>query len=243
MFSRGAIISIVIKGDYSDSRALRIPSHSFVSRCGTRLFITPDSKPERRLIKRKHRLYNKARKSGKDADWRAYRVHKRETQKALRTAEWSHLERTLQAGIEQKNNKPFWRYIKARKQDNIGIAPLKEGNKLLSTDKAEALNRQFQSVFTKDPPNPDLPPLTTPKYPIMRNLIIDEKGVEKLIREIKVSKASGPDNLPNRVLQRFSIELAPAMTHISQQSILTGELPDDWRNANITPLFKTGNRH
>ncbi|XP_021351587.1 uncharacterized protein LOC110449208 [Mizuhopecten yessoensis] len=202
-------------------------------------------RPERRLIKRKHRLYNKARKSGKDADWRAYRVHKRETQKALRTAEWSHLERTLQAGIEQKNNKPFWRYIKARKQDNIGIAPLKEGNKLLtdSTDKAEALNRQFRSVFTKEPPDPDLPPLTTSKYPIMRNLIIDEKGVEKLIREIKVSKASGPDNLANRVLQQCSNELAPAMTHISKQSILTGELPDDWRNANITPIFKKGNRH
>ncbi|KAK6167721.1 hypothetical protein SNE40_021684 [Patella caerulea] len=48
----------------------------------------------------------------------------------------------------------------------------------------------------------------------MRHLIIDERGVKALIRKLKPDKASGPDKLPNRVLQQCSEELAPGLTHI-----------------------------
>ena len=40
--------------------------------------------------------------------------------------------------------------IKAIKRDSSGVSPLKENRKLLTktSDKANALNRQFQSVIT-----------------------------------------------------------------------------------------------
>ena len=53
------------------------------------------------------------------------------------------------------NDKPFWKYIKSKRQDARGIAPLKKGANLISDSKgkAELLLNQFKSVFTKTTDN------------------------------------------------------------------------------------------
>ena len=51
------------------------------------------------------------------------------------------------------NSKRFWAYIKHKKQDSNGVAPLKNNDGLLYSDtdtKADILNRQFYSVYTKE---------------------------------------------------------------------------------------------
>ena len=42
------------------------------------------------------------------------------------------------------------------------------------------------------------------------NIKITQDGVAKLLRNINPSKASGPDNIPNRVLKQCADHLAPA---------------------------------
>jgi hypothetical protein len=54
------------------------------------------------------------------------------------------------------------------------------------------------------------------------------------------SKASGPDNIPNWILKECAIHLAPILKTILQCSLDTGELPKDWRDANISSIFKKG---
>ena len=51
--------------------------------------------------------------------------------------------------------------MKAKKQDNMGVAPLKSNGGLTNDSKVEAeiLNNQFKSVFTKLDPNSQIPPL------------------------------------------------------------------------------------
>ena len=54
------------------------------------------------------------------------------------------------------NRKPFWRYLKSRKQDTIGIGTLKtlDGNTVTDPyNKAELLNSHFESVFTSEDPD------------------------------------------------------------------------------------------
>ena len=53
----------------------------------------------------------------------------------------------------------------------------------------------------------------------------------------------GPDQIPNIVLKTCAKSLAPGMTKIFQKSIDCGELPDDWLNANATPVYKKGDAH
>ena len=48
----------------------------------------------------------------------------------------------------------FWRFVKHRKQDTQGVAPLKKNGKLVDdpVDKANILNSQFQLVFSAQNP-------------------------------------------------------------------------------------------
>jgi hypothetical protein len=147
-------------------------------------------------------------------------------------------------GLENNNLKPFWKYIKSRKQDNIGVVPLKTKGQLVndSNGKAEILIRQFKSVFTREQ-NTTLPKTTKHVKETIPTIIIRPEGVEKLLKQLNPSKASGPDGIPNRILKECSKQLAPGLASIYQKSINTGSLPNDWLNANITCVFKKGDTH
>ena len=132
--------------------------------------------------------------------------------------------------------------MKCKKQDNIGVSPLKQKGNLISDSKGKAdiLVEQFQSVFTKitDSIMPNMSNRTIPK---MDEIVIDNKGVEKLLSNLKTSKSTGPDSIP--VLKTCATELSMGLSTIFQYSIDTGSLPSDWRDANISPVFKKGDRH
>ena len=93
---------------------------------------------------------------GTDAAWAKYR----ELSNCVRYAtHCSHREYLQELGASlQTNPKRFWSYVSCRNTPNNVLA-LKMGNQLLSEDqdKAEALNRHFQRVFTNEPPMDSLP--------------------------------------------------------------------------------------
>ena len=193
----------------------------------------------KRMVRRKARLYKKAKSSNQ---WDKFKDFQRKCKKAFRTAEEEHVNSSIIKGLDNNNSKPFWRYVKAKRQDRTGIPPLKQNGSLVhdSKDKAQILVSQFESVFKKA--NNDLPPTKSCQHEI-ESLTITVEGVEKLLAGINISKAVGPDNIPNIVLKECSKELAPGLTAIFQLSVSTGTLPPDWVNANITPVFKKGDVH
>ena len=195
----------------------------------------------RRMTNKKQRLYNRAKRTHKEQHWAQYRAHKNNTTKALPKARWNYINSILQTSLDDGNSKPFWRYTFSQKNDHSGVAALKENGKLHSggQKKAEILNRQFSSVFTADQPG-EQTTLSGPAYPPLRQLVVNVKGIEKLLQEINPSKASGPDQVPCRILRELSVELAPVLTAIFTQSLETGMLPSAWRTAYVTPVFKKG---
>ena len=56
------------------------------------------------------------------------------------------------------------------------------------------------------------------------------------------SKANGPDGIPARFLKDMANDLAPSLTLIYQASLQQGRIPDEWRKALITPIYKNGDR-
>ena len=48
----------------------------------------------------------------------------------------------------------------------------------------------------------------------------------------------GPDEIPNIRLKTCAEEIPYGLCAIFKYSLDTGTLPPDWRNANITPVFK-----
>ena len=191
-------------------------------------------------LKKKKRLYRKAKQS---KNWIRYKAQQKLCKRELRKAEWKYINSTIEDGLRENNTKPFWNFIKARRRDNIGVSPLKEGGKLFSdpVTKARILLTQFKSVFTIDD-GTQLPSMPS-SYPSCPKIEITTPGVTKLLRNLKPGKAPGPDCLPNVVLKTCADHIAPILSLVYQRSIDSGELPVDWLSANISAAFKKGNRH
>ena len=107
--------------------------------------------------------------------------------------------------------------------------------------KAEALSNQYCSVFT-DEDLTDIPSMSGIAYPTISDINIDVEGVDKLLKNINVKKANGPDGVSSQILRDLSEELSPVIVKIFSQSLNSGELPDDWLTANITAIFKKGKK-
>ena len=123
------------------------------------------------------------------------------------------------------------------------MAPLKDGPALETSaqKKSEILLQEFNSVFTRE----DLEsiPWLGPAKSKMEDINVTSEGVKKLLLDLKVHKASGPDRIPNRVLKELATEITPVLTTLFNQSLSTGTIPHDWRSALVTPVFKKGNVH
>ena len=74
----------------------------------------------------------------------------------------------------------------------------------------------------------------------MPDIIIDPNGVLKLLQNLKVDKAAGPDSLKPIVLKELRHEILDLVSLIFQKSLNTGQVPTDWTKANVSPLYKKG---
>ena len=103
-------------------------------------------------------------------------------------------------------------------------------------------NRQFQSAFTRegdfDPPSKGASPFSP-----IGDLTVNLKGVAKLLDGLNVRKAPDPDGLNARVLKECSNEISPILKLIFNESLARGDVPDEWRQTNVSPVFKKGEKY
>ena len=105
--------------------------------------------------------------------------------------------------LEEGNVKSFWKYIKSKKQDASGIAPLKSECRLYSEASAKAiLKKLFKSVFSIYTPSP-LPNTPGITYPNIKDLIVTNTGTSKHLKNININTAAGPDGIPNNLLKEL----------------------------------------
>ena len=147
-------------------------------------------------------------------------------------------------GDVKANPKDFYRYINSQKKDAQGIPPLKKRNgggvAQSESEKAAEFNGQFTDVFTKS--EYSQVPLLDRSAPFMENIVVTKEGVTKLLKGLNPSKVLAPDELHPRVLKELATELGCIFAHLSQQSIDSGDIPKEWTLANISLLFKKGDR-
>ena len=146
------------------------------------------------------------------------------------------------------SNKKFYSFVKHNKTEQCGIAPPKQQGLTYSdpVDKANILNRQFESVFSKPQPlslkqlaKQATASIYTPKMQII-DISID--GVDKLPQGLSPNKASGPDEISPKILKELHHEIAPILTLIFNLSLETGVVPIDWRTADVVPVYKKGSK-
>ena len=112
--------------------------------------------------------------------------------------------------------------------------------KIADKDKARILNHQFSSIFSLD--DQKTPEIKSPRASDMDDIIITTGGVKKLLDDLNVHKANGPDGIPARMLQETSNEIAKAMTLLFKVSLTQSDIPNTSGEALISPLFKGGKK-
>ena len=199
------------------------------------------TKEIKRMIRKKKRMYKQALKHGDNSQQStAFKEYRKVVRNKIHASYHNYLN-TLLDPEEDTTSKNFWKYIKARKQDTMGIGTLKANGKIAETpvEKANILNEQFTSVFTVEDTN-NIPEKGPSPYTPMKNIVISNAGVRKSILRLNEKKASGPDKIPITLLKHTADIITPVLSLIFQQSLDRGEIPTDWRNANIVPIYKKG---
>ena len=76
----------------------------------------------------------------------------------------------------------------------------------------------------------------------LKSSAIHVDGVASTLRGLKACKATGLDNIPAKILKLSADIIAPSLTFIFNLSLATGIYIDEWKQARVTPIFKSGDR-
>jgi len=109
---------------------------------------------------------------------------------------------------------------------------------------ADKFNEYFSLVFTdENMSNVSLCNTTFP-YPGrgLSDVHITEEIITKIFGKLRDDKAPGADNILPRLLKSISSAVITPVTIIFKKSMESGDIPDDWLLANVSPIYKKGSR-
>ena len=69
---------------------------------------------------------------------------------------------------------------------------------------------------------------------------ISQEKVEKYLKNIDITKATGSDNIGARLLKLAAPFISDSLMYICNQSILNSTFPDKWKEGKVRPLYKNG---
>ena len=108
---------------------------------------------------------------------------------------------------------------------------------------AEVLNEQYFDSFTKEDIT-NIPTIPTKELitEALDSFHVTDADVLKLMKDLHPNKSPGIDGIHPRVLKELAEVLVKPITIIYKKSLAECELPQHWKEATITPIFKKGDR-
>ena len=146
------------------------------------------------------------------------------------------------------DSKSFYTYVRSKQKKKDRVGPLKNSQgEVIREDEesAEILNEYFGSVFTRE----NLQNIPEPEKLFKGS---EDKGANEVtftkekvtaqLKRLKTDKSPGIDSLHPKFLYEVREEIGEVLAEIMNESLKTGEIPRDWKDAVVVPLYKKGNR-
>ena len=143
------------------------------------------------------------------------------------------------------NTKQLHAYLRRKKVGCPTIGPLRLGDGRLTDDPlcmAETLASAFESVYVDT--IPELEPSEHQKVEsTMDPLDLKVEDVRQTLQSLDSSSAAGVDNLHPMLLKSCAKELAYPLFKVFLLSLQQSQLPTEWKQSVVVPIFKKGSRY
>ena len=223
-----------------------VPNKVITVRPKDALWMTPEIK---RLLAEKAKIYKRYVKHGRNAlDYQHLCNFSRRCKDAIDNAKQNYY---TKLGNDLNNpdigSKKYWsilnRFLNKRKIPKI--PPVQNDRNILVTDVSEKAN-VFNSFFANQCSliNTDsiLPPDVFFTDHRLELVNFDESKLLSFIRALNVNKAHGCDEISIRMIKLCDESLVKPLINIFSFSLFSGKFPNDWKRANIVPVYKKGDK-
>ena len=153
------------------------------------------------------------------------------------------------AGNIKNDSKSFYAYVRSKQKVRELVGPLENNSENIISDRfqmAEVLNEYFNSGFTTE----DISSLPVPftkfegnKSEHLGQLFVTPDMIAKKIKNMKNSKSPGVDGIPPKLVKEIVEQISTQLAKLFNLSLREGIVPPEWKEANITLLFKKGSRN
>ena len=145
----------------------------------------------------------------------------------------------------KKDPKNFYQYVASKTVKKEGIYDLIDKNGKLTSDdkeKCDILNSFFSSVFTIEDTS-HIPAFNYDKtLPPLETCSITIKDMEDALYNLNANKSPGPDNIHPKLLKLCCKTLSIPLKILFDCTIINGCIPNEWKVAEVRPIFKKGDK-
>ncbi|KAL5257075.1 hypothetical protein ACHWQZ_G012112 [Mnemiopsis leidyi] len=141
---------------------------------------------------------------------------------------------------ENAITKKFWSYVKATSNSHR-IPEIVHNNGIFKSDfkgQADLFNSFFFDQFSSE---------SNYKININYNrpnqVHFSVPDVKNILKNLDPNKAPGPDQIHGKILKNCANALCTPLTLLFQSSFYTCNIPNDWKTANVVPVYKKGSKN
>lgn len=199
----------------------------------------------RRAIRKKAQLRNKYYAHRTNENWELFRKQRNLCTNMRRKAVNEYF---LSRCVNGPNNKDFWPTIKpflsSKAKSNSNII-LMEDKLIHDQAKICDIFNDFYINIAKDignqteytdKDNPSLKAIEKSHTFNFEQVTTD--NVTNKLKNLKINKSAGVDNIPPKLLKLVATELSPSLTAIINMGLKTSTFPEDLKKAQVTPIYK-----
>ena len=197
-------------------------------------------------------LKKKAIKSNDPAGWLYFRANRNAVNQLIKKTKKSYYQNELKNNLG--NPKGTWKVLnnlmgkkaKYTQLNKINITPSESVTK--AKDIANILNTHFTEIGPRltskipSPPNKSFKDHLTKVDSVFSFDKILPTQVLTFLKTSDVKKAIGVDKITSKILKMAAPRIYESLTNLFNLSLKTNHVPNDWKTAKVTPIFKTGDR-
>jgi hypothetical protein len=206
----------------------------------------------KKMIKKRNNLFKRFKKTGQIYFKIKYKKLRNEVTKQIKILKGKYENKIIKRS--KNNRKIFYTYINnnQKRGGNRKIGPLVDKTdsggkeKIVDDDRevATLLNDYFCTVFNSDENElgQNIYVENNNQMDMLDSISISNEDVVKAISDFKTNKSPGIDSITSTYAIKIKEIVSKPLSLLFNKSLEVNKIPDAWKKANITPIFKKGSR-